>query len=312
MNRRPLIIDCDPGTDDAIAILMMLGCPDFDVIGICPVNGNKPLEVTEKNALRLCEVAGRTDIPVLRGAPKGLLVPLRTAGDIHGSNGFGGVELPEPLKKTEDEYAWDFIHRKAVELGGGLEIMAIGPLTNIAVALLKYPDLPRLIRKITVMGGAFSGGNMTPAAEFNIWVDPHGAKIVFDSGIDIAMMGLDICMTAYMTAEELERIVPGCPATDFARKVISQSVEFAAQYGGEGAVMCDATAAFHLIDPEGMETERVHIDVETRGTLTEGATIATRDFTEHVVCVPNAVSGIRVDRKRFTDAVVRCLNALNG
>lgn len=311
LKKRPVIIDCDPGTDDAVAMLMMLGSGMFDILGVCPVNGNKPLELTEVNALKILETAGRKDIPVLRGASKGILIPQRTADDIHGSNGLGGIELPGPEGKVRPQYAWDFMYEQALRYDGELEILAIGPLTNLGIALLKYPDLPGHVKKLTVMGGAFSGGNQTAAAEFNIWVDPHAAKLVFGSGMNIAMMGLDICETAYVTAEDVRGLRRDSPATVFAGQLLDRGLAFSAQYGAEGSVMCDAAAAFHMICPDGTEVETVHIDVETNGILTEGATTATRPFTEHVKFIPNAEAGVKVDRELFARTLIGCLNGLN-
>lgn len=308
IKKRPLIIDCDPGTDDAICIFMVLAQEQFDVLGICPVNGNKPLAVCEKNALQLLELAGREDIPVLKGANKGMFREQRDAGDIHGAGGLGKAVLPDPRKQLEDEYAWDFLYRKAVECGGELEVLAVGPLTNIAIALTKYPDLKNLIKNMVIMGGVAGGvGNHgTVPAEFNIWVDPEAAKIVFKSGIPMAMMGLDICVNMYVKDEAVEKMRAGGKVSKAASQMVGGYIE-----GDRNLVICDATAACYLIDPSIVNTEYVHVDVETKGKLTEGKTVITRHWTEHLKYAPNCYVGIDGDIDRFTDLIVASLAKLD-
>ena len=189
---------------------MIAGSNMYDILGVCPVSGNKGLEITEKNALKLCELIGRSDIPVLRGAKKGILKGKRTSGNVHGQSGFGrNVDLPEPVKQVEKQYAWDFIYDNAIKYPGKLEILAVGPLTNLGIAFIKYPDLNQYIKRIVIMGGGFSHGNWTAAAEFNIWADPDAARIVFEAGVPMAMMGLDICEKAIIDKEDLARLDNG-------------------------------------------------------------------------------------------------------
>ncbi len=301
-NRTPVIIDFDPGLDDAVCFMMMLGSGKFDILGVCPVSGNKPLDVTEPNALRLCELCGRTDIPVLRGATQGIFKETRTSGNVHGAGGFGSVQLPDPVKKPENEYAWDFVYRQALAHKGELEILAVGPLTNLAIAFLKYPDLSGLLKRIVIMGGAFIEGNWTAAAEFNIWADPDGAKIVFNAGVPMAMMALDICRDAFVTKADLARLEAGGRISRTAADLIRERVERAP--ADRGGIVCDAVSAAYMICPECIETEYIGVDVETRGILTEGKTVATRPFTETVPYEPNTHSGIAIDRQKFIDVMV--------
>lgn len=308
-NRTPVIIDFDPGLDDAVCFMMMLGSGKFDILGLCPVSGNRPLEVTETNALRLCELTGRTDLPVLRGAKKGILKETRTSGTVHGAGGLGNVVLPDPVKKPEQEYAWDFIHRQALAHAGELEILAVGPLTNLAIAFLKYPDLTKLLKRIVIMGGAFGEGNWTPAAEFNIWADPDGAKVVFNAGVPMAMMPLEICVEAFVTKEDLARLDAGGRISRVAADLIRGRVERAP--AGRGGVVCDAVSAAYMICPDCIETEYIGVDVETKGILTEGKTVAVRPFTETIPYVPNTHSGIRIDRQKFIDVMVETISALD-
>ncbi|HXN27276.1 MAG TPA: nucleoside hydrolase, partial [Candidatus Acidoferrales bacterium] len=189
---RRIIIDTDPGIDDAMAIFLALRSPELKVEAITPVAGNVPLELTLPNALRLVEIAGRTDVPVAAGASHPLLRRLATAGHVHGVNGLAGVDFPEPKIKPVRETAPEIIRRIVRESPGEITVVAVGPLTNIALALRADPELASMIPVIAIMGGSLSGGNMTPAAEFNLYVDPEAARIVFDANIPLTMVGLDV------------------------------------------------------------------------------------------------------------------------
>lgn len=306
--KRPIILDCDPGEDDAVCLFMLLAQDDIDILGITPVCGNKSLAHCEKNALKLLELTGRTDIPVYKGAIKPILIEERTAGATHGETGLGSVVLPEPKIKLQDEYAWDYIYRTAKELKGELEIVAIGPLTNIATALIKYPDLPEYVKRISIMGGANGLGNMTAAAEFNIWADPDAAKIVFKAGIPMVMMGLDICHNACLDLEDLDRIkAVGTKLSEVSHSFLEKRYHAGIARGGKGAIICDAVTAGYLIDPDIFEMEHVHVDVETKGRYTQGKTVITRYFTEHIRIAPNTYVGIDLDRKKFVDMMVDSL-----
>jgi inosine-uridine nucleoside N-ribohydrolase len=209
MMKHTIIIDCDPGIDDALAIMMALAAPDeLDIAGITTVGGNVGVAETTRNALALAALSGRR-VPVARGADHPLVVEKSRAVSVHGADGLGGVKLPEPAWAVEEASAWEFIRDAADRLDGRLELVAIGPLTNVAIALAAYPRLARTIRAIHMMGGSAGLGNVTPAAEFNTYVDPHAAAAVFQSGIPIVMYGLDVTSRAALTApglEELRRI----------------------------------------------------------------------------------------------------------
>ncbi|MBN2875631.1 MAG: nucleoside hydrolase, partial [Spirochaetales bacterium] len=196
--KRPIIIDCDPGIDDAVAILMALASPELDVVGITSVGGNVGIEATTRNALALAALAGRR-VPVARGADTPLVATAKRAASVHGADGLGGVLLPQADWDVEPLAAWDFIRDAADRLGGELEIVAIGPLTNVALALAAYPRLTRAIRAVHVMGGSIGFGNATPAAEFNVYADPHAAAAVFRSGIPVDAYGLDVTNRATLT-----------------------------------------------------------------------------------------------------------------
>ena len=189
---RRIILDTDPGVDDALAIFLALRSPELKVEAITPVSGNVPLALTLPNALRLVEIAGRTDVPVAAGAATPLLRRLVTATYVHGDNGLGGADFPEPKLKPVSENAAQLICRMVRESPGQITIVGIGPLTNVATALKSDSDLAPKIKEIVVMGGSLSAGNITPSAEFNFYVDPEAAKIVFDSGVPITMVGLNV------------------------------------------------------------------------------------------------------------------------
>src|SRR5580704_19029320 len=200
---RQIIIDTDPGIDDAMAILLALRSPELKVEAITPVSGNVPLELTLPNALRLVEIAGRTDIPVAAGASHPLVRRLATAGHVHGVNGLAGVDFPEPKTKPVHETAPELIRRIVRENPGEITIVGVGPLTNVALALRADPELANMIPAIAIMGGSLSGGNMTPAAEFNLYVDPEAARIVFDANIPLTMVGLDVTRKCRVSEEHI-------------------------------------------------------------------------------------------------------------
>ena len=189
---RRIILDTDPGIDDMMAIFLALRSPELKVEAITPVCGNVPLEFTLANALRLVEIADRPDVPVAAGASHPLLRRLVTSGHVHGANGLAGVDFPEPKIKPVRETAPEIIRRLVRENPGEITIVAVGPLTNVALALRSDPELAAMIPAIAIMGGSLSGGNITPAAEFNLYVDPEAARIVFDAEIPLTMVGLDV------------------------------------------------------------------------------------------------------------------------
>src|SRR5271169_5582544 len=203
---RRIIIDTDPGIDDALAIFLALRSPELKVEAITPVAGNVPLDLTLPNALRLVEIAGRTDVPVAAGASHPLVRRLVTAGHVHGVNGLAGVEFREPKIKPVRETAPELIRRIVRENPGEITIVAVGPLTNVALALRADPELAGMIPAIVIMGGSLSGGNITPAAEFNLYVDPEAARIVFDANIPLTMVGLDVTHKCLLSEKQIKQL----------------------------------------------------------------------------------------------------------
>jgi len=271
-----VLIDTDPGVDDALAILLAFSSPELRVEGLTTVAGNVSLELGSLNALKLLDFLGVDDVPVAAGAEKPLLRKSRDASNIHGETGLGGATLPEPKGQMDERGAVEFILEKVDELGRDLTLIPIGPLTNIAGAILARPSVTDEISRIVIMGGAFNltpygHGNVSPVAEFNVWHDPEAAKIVFDSGIPITAIGLDVTTDpANRLTETHFREIEGA-GTERATFVGDLCRHLIERYGGVS--LHDPLAVAAVIDPSLVETESVVVQVETRGELTRGMTL---------------------------------------
>jgi len=277
MTPRKIIIDTDPGQDDAVAILLALGSPEVDVLGITCVAGNVPLALTQRNARIVCELAARTDIPVFAGASRPMVEPLVTAEHVHGKTGLNGPTLWNPTMPLRKEHAVDFIVKTLrTNRDGAVTLCALGPLTNIALALIKAPDIAEHIHEIVLMGGgSFEGGNITPAAEFNIYVDPHAAKVVFQSGIPLVVMPLDLTHKTLTTRERVacfEKM--GSRVGTFTAQMLGFFERFdMVKYGSEGAPLHDPNVIAYLLKPEIYGGRNVNIEIETASNLTRGMTV---------------------------------------
>ncbi len=275
---RKIIIDTDPGQDDAVAILLALASPELDVLGLTAVAGNVPLRLTEKNAMKICELAGRPDIRVFSGAIRPLARTLVTAEEVHGQSGLNGPELPEPTMTLQTQYAVDFIVETLMaEAPGSVTLCPLGPLTNVALALIREPRIAPRIREIVLMGGAlFEGGNVTPTAEFNIYVDPQAADVVLHSGVGIVMMPLDVTHKALTTAK---RIAAFRALGNRVGVATAQMLEFferfdEAKYGTDGGPLHDPCVIAYLLQPELFGGRHINVSVETASELTMGMTVA--------------------------------------
>ena len=279
MPPRRIIIDTDPGQDDAVAILLALASPEeIEVLGITAVAGNVPLPLTARNARIVCELAGRRDIPVFAGCDRPLERPLVTAEHVHGRTGLDGPVLPEPTMALQDAHAVDFIvETLRAEAPGTVTLCPLGPLTNIATAFREAPDIVDRVAEIVLMGGAyFEVGNITPAAEFNIYVDPQAADIVFRSGAPLTVMPLDVTHKALVTKPRNEAFrALGTPVgravaemTDFFERFDKE------KYGSEGAPLHDPCVTAYLIRPELFSGRVVNVEIETASELTMGMTVA--------------------------------------
>ena len=297
MNRIPIVLDCDPGVDDAIAILLACRMPEFDLRLVTSVAGNVEAEKTAINALRLLEIAG-SSVPVVKGAETPLFRAPVVAAHIHGKNGLGDLDVPMPAASVAPGNAWDAIYQEAVRQEGKLEIIAIGPLTNLALAFIKYRELPKLLRRIVIMGGAATMGNATPAAEFNIYADAEAADIVFTSGVPVYMCGLDVTMRAFLTPDEIEQMgALGSKQARFLRDLVQGVLRFSLDLGLPGMNMHDPAAVLYAADDSIFETHHAGIRVETKGKLTYGKTV-TDLYSDHQM-EHNAYIVTDVDREKL-------------
>jgi pyrimidine-specific ribonucleoside hydrolase len=299
----PIVIDCDPGHDDAIAILLALASPEVELRGISTVAGNQTLDKTTRNALKVLELADRTDVPVVAGADAPLRRPLRTAANVHGESGLDGPDLPEPTTKTLDG---DVVDVLADWLEPGVVLVPTGPLTNVARLLDKHPQATE---RIVWMGGAIAEGNVTPAAEFNAYVDPEAARAVFESGIDVTMIGLDITHKALFDSTHAERLRGKGKAGKAVAELADFFLEFHRQrYRFDGAPIHDAMAVAHVIDPTLVTTLECNISIETESQFCDGRTVVDRWL---VTDLPhNAHPGIDVDAHRFLELLVERIGSL--
>jgi inosine-uridine nucleoside N-ribohydrolase len=301
-----IVIDCDPGHDDAIAILLALASPEVELIGVTTVAGNQTLDKTTRNALVTLDVGGRPDIPVAAGADAPLQRNLRTAAHVHGETGLDGPELPEPSAEPVAGHAADFL---AELIEPGTVLVPTAPLTNIALLLERYPDMRERIDRIVWMGGAIGEGNVTPAAEFNAFVDPEAAAAVFASGVPITMVGLDVTHKALFTRAHAEQLRVAGRAGRFVAELSDFFQRFHERsYGFEGSPIHDAMAVAHVIDRTLVTTRRVNVAVETRSELCDGRTLV--DLRGVTRRAENADVGVDVDAKRFLELLVSRIGSL--
>ena len=312
-----IILDCDPGHDDALAIL--LAARHLQVLGITTVQGNQSLDKVTANALKVLEFGDLTAIPVRKGCERPLAQPPRHAPEIHGQSGLDGPSLPEPRTRPQPGHAVDWIIETAMATDD-VTLVATGPLTNIGLALHREPRLAGRLSQISLMGGSLTFGNSTPAAEFNIWCDPEAAHIVFTSGVPIKMAGLNLTLQAEVHEEEIARI--RALGTRSGR-IVAELLEFFGRqirdiFGAGGGHLHDPCAVCWLIDPTLIEARALHVSVELRGEHTRGMTVCDYrhlrggGIPEHEGLrrglPPNAEVGIRLDAPRFFNLLIGSLD----
>ncbi|HYE48080.1 MAG TPA: nucleoside hydrolase [Azospirillaceae bacterium] len=313
MARQKIIIDTDPGQDDALAILLALASPEeLEVLGITAVAGNAPLPLTEKNTRKICELAGRPDVKVYAGCDRPLLRELHTAPEVHGETGLNGPVLPEPTMPLQPQHAVDYlIETVMAEEPGTVTLCPLGPLTNIAKAIMKEPRFAARLKRIVLMGGAQTeGGNSTPCAEFNIYVDPHAADVVFRCGAPIVMFPLDVTHQVLTSRVRMDRIAAMgtrlAQATyemlDFYRKYDE------AKYGTDGGPLHDPCVIAWLIRPELFQGKEVNVAIETGSELTIGQTVV--DHFHKTGRPKNAVYMTKADADGFFDLLIERLKRL--
>lgn len=299
--RIPVILDGDPGHDDAIAWMLAKASPLLEIRGVTAVCGNQTLEKTTYNARRVCTLLG-IDAPIAAGKPQPLLQEVETAPSIHGESGLDGPPLPEPVMELCGLSSVELMAKLLRESEAPVAIVPTGPLTNVAALLLAHPELKRKIRVISLMGGGIDLGNWTPAAEFNILLDPEAAKLVFESGVPIIMSGLDVTEKALILPEDFERIrAVGNPVAKIVAEWLEFFYIFHCSIGYEGAPMHDPMAVLSLIRPDLLVSEELHVEVETQGEYCRGATVG------HKQKPANARVNRNIDRKGFADLLVEAV-----
>jgi inosine-uridine nucleoside N-ribohydrolase len=299
----PILIDCDPGHDDAIALLLALASPEVELLGITTVSGNTTLPNATANALKVLEHVGRTDVPVAAGADRPLVREQYVAKYVHGESGLEGPELPEPRTQPVAQHAVDFLAER-VE---GATLVPVGPLTNVALLLARYPEVRP--ERIVLMGGAIAEGNVTPAAEFNIWADPEAAARVFASGIDLTMIGLDVTHRALVGSAEAERLRASGRTGTLVAELLEYYGRFHAEtYGFAGSPIHDAVAVAHVLHPGLVETRHRHVAIETQSELCRGRTVV--DLWRRTGNAPSAHVGVDIDAAAFVELLLERIATL--
>ncbi len=308
----PVIMDVDPGHDDALAILLAYARPEIDLRAITVVAGNQTLPKTLRNCLQLCTVAGMTTVPVAAGAGAPMLRSQEISPEVHGESGLEGPQMPEPTMQPEPVHAVDLIARTIRESDRPVTLIPTGPLTNIALFLLKYPDLKERIAHICLMGGAIAEGNKTPAAEFNIYVDPEAARIVFNAGLPLTMIGLDVTHKALITPEHARQLreTGGKVAT-----VVADLLEFFTlwhdvTYQMDGAPLHDPCAVAEVIQPGIVTTRFRNVDIEVHGELTAGRTVV--DLWQVTGKEPNVHVGVDLDTPAFVTMLLDAVRSYDS
>ncbi len=302
-----IILDCDPGHDDAIAILLAARSPALKLEAITTVAGNQTVEKTARNALRVCALAGIRDVPVAAGMDRPLVRELHIAPEIHGQSGMDGPALPEPDRALASLHAVDLLIELLLASDGDITLVATAPLTNIATAMRREPRIVPKIQRIVLMGGAMGLGNWTPAAEFNIYVDPEAAHVVFTCGRPITMIGLEVTHQAQATAEVRERIRGlGTPVARLVDELLGYFAEtYLRVFGFTAPPLHDPCAVAAVIDPTLVERKPMRVDIELRGEFTAGRTVC--DVYGTTGRPANAEVGTGIDVARFWDLLIETL-----
>jgi inosine-uridine nucleoside N-ribohydrolase len=298
-----ILLDCDPGHDDAIALLLALASPEVELLGVTTVAGNQTLEKTTANAIRVLDFVGRDDVIVAAGAARPLVREPFVAAYVHGETGLDGPDLPPPRRESAAQHAVDFLAEQA----RGATLVAVGPLTNVALMLALHPDARP--ERIVLMGGSIGLGNVTPAAEFNIWADPEAAARVFASGIEVTMVGLDVTHQALLRDEHVETL----RASGRTGTMVAELYDFfhrfhAKTYGFTGSPIHDAVALAYVFRPELVQTEHLNVAIETGSELTRGRTVV--DLWRRTANEPNAEVGVGVDADGFIQLLLERLPTL--
>ena len=309
MTPTPVILDCDPGHDDAIALMLAVASPELDLLSVTTVSGNQTLPKTTANALRVLELVGRTDVPVHAGADRPLVREQHVAAEVHGESGLDGPDLPPPRTHPQPDHAVDRLAEQIRAREGKLTLVATGPLTNVALLLALHPDARP--ERVVLMGGSIGEGNTTPAAEFNIWADPEAARRVFESGLDVTMLGLDVTHRALITDEHRERLRTAGNVGRVAAELLDFYGRFhRARYPDlPGAPLHDPLCIAHLVRPGLVETRRARIDVDCGWEQGRGRTNVDRRGRPSSG-PQNAEVGVDVDGAAFAELLIERIASL--
>jgi inosine-uridine nucleoside N-ribohydrolase len=305
----PVLIDCDPGHDDAIALLLALASPEVELLGVTTVAGNTTLERATANAIRVLEHVGRADVPVAAGAERPLARSLVTAAHVHGESGLDGPALPPPAASPVARHAVDFIAETVLRSDRPVTLIPTGPLTNVALFLTRHPGAAARVERIVLMGGAIAEGNVTPAAEFNVWVDPEAARSVFASGLDVTMVGLDVTHKALLTPADADRLRSAGRAGTLVAELLDFFLRYHTRtYGMAGSPIHDAVAVADVVRPELVETVERHVAIECSSELCRGRTVV--DLWRRGEAAPNAHVAVGLDAEGFRELLIERLTAL--
>jgi pyrimidine-specific ribonucleoside hydrolase len=309
MSPTSVILDVDPGHDDAVAIMLACAAPALDLLAVTTVAGNVPLEKTTRNALRILSLIGHTNVPVAAGASSPLHRPLRTAENIHGESGLEGPEIPDASFEPDERGATELIANTLRGASEPVTLIPTGPLTNVATFLREHPELKERIARISLMGGSIGVGNTTPAAEFNVYVDPEAAREIFESGLPITMSGLDVTHQAGAGPAERENL----RSVGWIGVIVAELMEFFAAtyrnvFGFDAPPLHDPVAVAAVLEPSVLKTRPMRVDVECESELTRGETVC--DFYGVTGKPPNAEVGVELERERFFDLLYRALGRL--
>jgi inosine-uridine nucleoside N-ribohydrolase len=305
MSATPILLDCDPGHDDAIALLLALASPEVELLGVTTVAGNQTLDKTTANAIRVLEFSGRTDIQVAAGADRPLLRAQYVAADVHGETGLDGPDLPPAQGEPVAQHAVDFLADRIRAAERPVTLIPTGPLTNVALLLALHPDARP--ERIVLMGGAIAEGNVTPAAEFNIWCDPEAAARVFASGLDVTMVGLDVTHKALFTEAHVDRLAGR--VGEMVAELLRFYGNFHRQvYGFDGSPIHDAVAVAYVLDSGLVETLERNVEIDTDSDLCRGRTVV--DLWRRTTREPNAHVGVEIDSDGFLELLIERLNSL--
>ncbi len=302
--KHKIILDCDPGHDDAIAILLAAHHPDIDLLAITTVAGNQSLDKTTLNALKVCSLANIRDVPVARGMDRPLVRPARHAANIHGESGMDGPDIPEPDIEPAPQHGVDLLIDLLMNSDGDITIVPTGPLTNIATAIRREPAILPRIKAISLMGGAIGVGNRMPAAEFNIWADPEAAAIVFDCGRPLTMSPLEVTHQALATGEVLDRLrAANRPVANFAADLLTFFGDtYRNVFGFPAPPVHDSCAVAAVIDPDILQARTIRVEIETEGEWTSGRTVC--DIYGVLGKEPNVRVGYALEVERFWEMLI--------